>query len=372
LPLFDRNGAVDQYIPVTAGFGAEEEDAALRRVDKVIPMKKWAFTQHCIPEGYTGISINHTTTAERAQAIHDAGLQTIGLDLEARANLKEVLQRCDAVAYNMRNPHIKQIRSVTNTICGLNVPKIALGVNTRDDYDLTRAGGYDYFLGEFYLRHIFSEGTPKAKLGPIQANKLAVLAEVTRWQHESTDNFEQIAQIVQRDVFLTLSLIKMANSAFFGSVSKVNTLKDAIVRIGIKNLTSWSTAILTTAVTEKRTPEIARSSLVRARFMENLAAAQRKNRWLAFFTGLASVSDVMLGEPLKEALQDMHAPPEVERYLNYHDDIGYLYGLATAYIAGNKRALTSLVANDAALGERLHTAYISAELWVGDILHSIE
>ena len=372
VPMFTKTGAVDAYIPQLEGFSRMDELEALHRISKAVPHKKWAFVQNCLPREYSGILVTNEGGVERANEVREAGLSVIGYNLEPHMGVKELIDKCNAVAMDIHNPQRDQLVSLLNIYTNASTNRIALCVNSIDDYRTYVHQGFDYFIGDFYTKAVITSNRPNGQLGPIQANKLAVLSEVTKWEQESRDNVAKIAQIIQRDVFLTLSLIKMANSAFFGTIRKIDELKDAIIRIGMDNLTKWSIAILSTAITEERTPEIARVALVRARFMENLAAWFAKSRWLSFFTGLASVSGVMLGMPLDGALKEMQAPPEVSDYIHFQGDIGRLYGIVTNYISGDLSAMDRFLDGDTALADRLHVAYISAELWVADILKSID
>lgn len=372
VPMFTRHGTVDAYIPQLEGFSRMDELEALHRVSKAVPQKKWAFVQNCLPREYSGILVTNAGGMERAQEVREAGLSVIGYNLEALVGVKELLDQCNAVALDVHSPNRDQLQSLLSIYATPATSRIALCVNSLEDYRKYVSQGFDYFIGDFYTKVVIHGNRSGAQLGPIQANKLAVLSEVTRWEQESRDNIAKIAQIIQRDVYLTLSLIKMANSAFFGTIRKIDDLKDAIIRIGMENLTKWSIAILSAAITEEKTPEIARVALVRARFMENLAAWFAKSRWLSFFTGLASVSGVMLGAPLETALKDMHAPPEVSDYIAFKGDIGRLFGIVTNYISGDIETLERFLDGDTALAERLHVAYISAELWVADILKSMD
>ena len=371
VPMFTKHGQVDCYIPQTEGFSRMDELEALHRISKAVPIKKWAFVQNCMPHDYQGIMVTSKQGMPRIEEIQNAGLTVIGYNLRAEVGVKELLDNCGAVVIDIQDPDREQFCSLLNVYGSAATSRVALRVNTMEEYRRYITQDFDYFIGDFYTKEIFP-GVDRKNLGPIQANKLAVLAEISKWQNESRDNISKIAQIIQRDVYLTLSLIRMANSAFFGAVRRVDELKDAIVRIGMDNLTKWSIAILTSAITEEKTPEIARVALIRARFMENLAAWMAKSRWLAFFTGLASVSGIMLGAPLSVALREMHAPPEIEGFLEFKTEIGRLYGIVTSYISGDLARLDEFLEGDHSLAERLHVAYISAELWVADILKSID
>jgi HD-like signal output (HDOD) protein len=53
----------------------------------------------------------------------------------------------------------------------------------------------------------------------------------------------QVAQMILEDQALSSHVLRMANSAFFGGLSKVTTIRDAIVRLGARQVTNIVTII---------------------------------------------------------------------------------------------------------------------------------
>jgi putative nucleotidyltransferase with HDIG domain len=53
----------------------------------------------------------------------------------------------------------------------------------------------------------------------------------------------QVAHMIIEDQALTSNVLRMANSAFFGGLSKVTTIRDAIVRLGARQVTNIVTLI---------------------------------------------------------------------------------------------------------------------------------
>src|SRR5215813_14536855 len=53
----------------------------------------------------------------------------------------------------------------------------------------------------------------------------------------------QVAQMIVEDQALSSHVLRMANSAFFGGLSKVTTIRDAIVRLGARQVTNVVTVV---------------------------------------------------------------------------------------------------------------------------------
>jgi HD-like signal output (HDOD) protein len=52
-----------------------------------------------------------------------------------------------------------------------------------------------------------------------------------------------VAQMILEDQALSSHVLRMANSAFFGGLSKVTTIRDAIVRLGARQVTNIVTVV---------------------------------------------------------------------------------------------------------------------------------
>ena len=62
-----------------------------------------------------------------------------------------------------------------------------------------------------------------------------------------------LAQVLQHDPGITVSILRLANTPYFGSVNRVNNLRDAVVRLGSKRI---SQLLLTVAVSPRISGEL--------------------------------------------------------------------------------------------------------------------
>lgn len=372
VPMFRRDREVEAYIPQLSGFTENEELELLERVGSVIPKKMWAFTENSAPDEYTGVLVKQDGSKERLRVLREARKTIIGYNLKLELGVKELLETCGAVAVDRLYGQYHQLDALLRVYSTKEIRRIVLSVNSLDEFDAMWAEGFDYFIGDFYTKTILSGSVPVGKLNPVKANQMALLAEVGTWKDDDTNqDLRKMAGIIERDVALTLNILKLCNSAAFGGHTQIGNVYDAIVRVGISNLKRWAISHLASAVTDRKTPEIARVALLRAKFMENLAGQMSRGKWLAFFAGLASVTGVMLGITQEAALDELNAPEQVRDALRYKGEIGALYGITEAYINGNTDQL-NLYLSGSDLDDTLYIAYLDAELWVNDLLTHIE
>ena len=64
----------------------------------------------------------------------------------------------------------------------------------------------------------------------------AVLAKVINVMYDLSSNAEDVADIIEHDPSLTANILKVANSAYYGSYSKISSLKRAVVTLGFETL----------------------------------------------------------------------------------------------------------------------------------------
>lgn len=75
----------------------------------------------------------------------------------------------------------------------------------------------------------------EVKLPPFNKTALKIQQEISK----SDPDTGVIEKLVMSDQALTSQVLKMANSAFFRGFSKVSTVRDAIVRLGISEITNF-------------------------------------------------------------------------------------------------------------------------------------
>lgn len=86
---------------------------------------------------------------------------------------------------------------------------------------------------------LLSEVKNKDSLPPLSEHSLLLQKEIA----SASPDFRKIETMVIHDPTLTGHILKVANSALYRGLSKIGTVKDAIMRLGInelKNIVSWS------------------------------------------------------------------------------------------------------------------------------------
>jgi len=206
----------------------------------------------------------------------------------------------------------------------------ALAVNVRDHAERDRAGelGFTLFEGPFY-------GTTKIiKSRDIPTSDVHALASVVQLQGEDV-SFEQVVEVIGRDLGLSVRLLRYINSAYFGMAAKVSSIRDAAIKLGSRGVARWALTV-TIIGAPNISPELALMALTRARLCELLGAGLDDVDGGELFTiGLLSAADGVFQRPLLTLIPELPLTDSTTAALVDHSGpAGEILHAALAYERG--------------------------------------
>lgn len=187
-----------------------------------------------------------------------------------------------------------------------NFPHIQLlaeKVETRNQFEVAKHSGYKLFQGYFF------EQPQIIKATDIPANTLQYLYIISLLKEEEP-NIQLLADNIERDLSLTYKLLQMIDNASRRSKSKVRSIKQAIVLLGISNLRKWIYLLAMREIDINTDSdlfkEVMRTSLFRAKVCEKLAKHSNKHNFSEYFlVGMFSLIDTLLQRPINVILQQL-------------------------------------------------------------------
>lgn len=182
---------------------------------------------------------------------------------------------------------------------------LAERVETAEQFEQLKLMGFTLFQGYFFAR---PEMLKHKQISSNKANLLALMTEAAA----KNLNFEQLAEICQRDLSLSYKLLRFINHT--GHSQKISSVKHAMVYMGEVELKKF-VALLALANLKDRGPdELLRQSLVRAKFCDALANVLKlaKSPPSSFMVGLFSNVHLIVEQPLPELLEQLPLLPEVK------------------------------------------------------------
>lgn len=206
---------------------------------------------------------------------------------------------------------------------------IAYGLAKPLNFDRCKAMTMDYYCGDFLFKPVESD------LKDIAANKLNLLHLIQGLQKEDCD-FKAISTIIQNDPLLSFQLLKVANSAAFSGYQAIESIDQAITRLGLVNLKNWVMVLSMKNISDKPI-EILESGLIRAHMTEAIAKKRSDIPPQSGYTaGLLSILDCLLNKPMAELVEQITLGEDIKNALISHSGpLGELLSTIIAYEEGH-------------------------------------
>lgn len=188
---------------------------------------------------------------------------------------------------------------------------IAEKVEDEKAFDFASECGYDYFQGYYFCQ---PESTPSQTVSALRDTEIRLLAEVSK----PAPSIESITQIIKMDPVFSYRLLKYVNSSYFSFLSKIGSIKQAVLLLGPKKIRYWITASVLAMATLARPPEVLRMLLVRAHFLQNLAARiglPPEEADELYLVGIFSLLHIALGCSIRSLLKELPLTYEIKSTL---------------------------------------------------------
>lgn len=177
---------------------------------------------------------------------------------------------------------------------------LAERIETQNDYNNAIDDGYTLFQGYYFSK-------------PIMISKVSVnigaSTYIRLWKEISKDNpsFDSLADIIKIDAGLTYKLLALMNTPIYYRIGKINSIKQALVRLGINETKKWILLLFLRDVSNTDNDEFAKVSLIRAIFMEKLISKLGYSNMSndAYMVGLLSMIDNTLEQDILDVLDTL-------------------------------------------------------------------
>lgn len=231
-------------------------------------------------------------------------------DLTSTEGYEPLLELADIIKVDFMGVDPSERGMLAQSLSAYDAMLLAEKVETHEEFEEAVQQGYGMLQGYFLSKPqiIAAKDVPGMKHVQIQ-----LLIEVNR----PGIDFDKLEDLVKTDVSLSSKLLRYLNSASFGVRNKISSVKQALVMLGIQPVKKWATLVCMSNISQDKPDELMITSLVRARFCENLAEdAGLKNRQFdAFMMGMLSILDVLMGRPIDELLEPMPLANDVKATL---------------------------------------------------------
>jgi EAL and modified HD-GYP domain-containing signal transduction protein len=206
---------------------------------------------------------------------------------------------------------------------------LATGLADYDQFESAKSLGFQLFAGPFYAsRH-------RARVRNVPIGEMGTLVSLAALQGGSA-TIEELEAVIDRDVGLSVKLLRYINSAYIGMRGSITSIRQAVMMLGSRGVSRW--ALLVALTGGPHTPrELSVVGLTRARMCELLGTEHHNVPGEELFTvGLLSVADALLDVPLETIVKELPLADQVSAALLRRDGpAGIILDAVVSYEQGD-------------------------------------
>jgi EAL and modified HD-GYP domain-containing signal transduction protein len=279
----------------------------------------------------------------------------------------QILPLCDYILFDHRNIDERE-QQILRILVGRDykhLKAVYTHIMTKEMFEIVSKHAPGWYEGRFY-RTPLTKGSA-AKVSPLDVNLINLSNEVRGNDFE----FTKVAQIISKDTALSIALLKLVNSAYFGARHKISSINQAVAMLGQNEIRKWITTAVSRLLGADKPGEVTRISLLRARFAEVLApkfGLDGESESL-FLMGLFSVLDAVLDIPMDEALKLVHVSDKIYSALvERSGDYFPIYDFMLQYEAANWSVISRILLLNNIPVDDIYDCYVDSLKWYRDIV----
>jgi len=274
-------------------------------------------------------------------------------DYSPKVSDPRLLEFADIVKLEISHPPAGELAQLVADLKPRGVQLIAENVETPEDFESCVALGFTGFQG-YFLQH---PQTFRAKQVP--SNKLSTLRLVASLQSENYA-IGEVERLLSQDISMSYHVLRCINSSFYNLPRKVDSIRQAIVILGLENLRQLCTLLCLQGL-DDRPPSLFVHALTRARLCEQLGKmGGAKDAGPFFMTGLFSLLNALVGLPTEKIVEELPLAPAISAALvTGEGDLGAALQCTRAYERG---AWSHVIYGDVA-PHLVRAAYVDAVFW---------
>ena len=269
-------------------------------------------------------------------------------------SLQPLVQLADIVKIDIMAMSRDEIREHVEALRQHPLRLVAEKVETQEEHDYCMELGFDYFQGYFLAQ-------PKVIRGRrLPNNRLAILKLLSRLQDPEISS-KQLEELIAQDVAFSYRILRYVNSASYAPPRKIESIHQAVVRLGLQTIRSW-TALLAMSQVDNKPTELVVTAMIRGKMAEQMARALDAEQPDSFFTvGLFSALDALMDNSMEEILTQLPLADHIAQALLHKG--GGLHGEVLNCVLAYERGEWENLGCSQLGTHRLRTCYLEAVQW---------
>lgn len=293
---------------------------------------------------------------------------TIALDdFELSDETADLVAYADIIKLDVLALSSEKLKQHIDYLKPFGVTLIAEKVETYEMFEHCKMLGFDLFQGYFLAKPRVISGRK------ISENKQSVL-QLLSALHDPNAPIDKIERMIARDTLLSFKLLRLVNSAAFGLSRDVESLRQAIMLLGLNKLRNWVNLLALSNLSGKP-HELSITALTRARMCEIISAQMNQPaRPDAYFTvGLLSTLDAFLDAPLEDLLKNLSLSEALNQAMLTHaGPEGLVLQIVQSHEQGQWEKIDwEYLASLGITPDKLAEIYMEALRWVAETMNSL-
>ncbi|MCW8091937.1 EAL and HDOD domain-containing protein [Alteromonas sp. ASW11-130] len=280
-------------------------------------------------------------------------------DYDSTEKWRPFLPFTSIIKFDITTMSAEEIAKLVPELKERRIKLVAEKIETYSEFEKFKAMGFDYFQGYFLaypelVRH-----------RTLESSKVTLLELLTASAAIKMD-FDRVNAILERDVSLTYLLLRFINNPMFNKRNKITSLKHALTYMGEVEVKKFIALIALANLSEGQPSELLQMSLVRAKFCElvSVALKQNDNPPIGFLTGLLSLLDALMEQPMEGLMKKIPVSEEVKDALCGRQNLlKDCLLLVTHFESANWAGIKKLAAKHELKQSLLHSFYNESIKW---------
>lgn len=280
---------------------------------------------------------------------------------------RALLPMMDMIKVDISGLSGDDLERVSRDVRMLNATRLAEKVETLAQFQHCRDLGYHLFQGYHFAY-------PEMVSGRRLSSSHAALLRLVAMLQQDAD-IRQIENVFKEHPALAVNLLRLANSAAMGQRQPLRSVANAIVVLGRRQLQRWLLLLMLASADAglSGAPALLHLAATRGKLMELLMQAEQPALAdSAFVTGIVSVMDVLLGQPLRQVVDSLGLADDIRAaLLERSGPIGQLLRLAQALESDDDSIVRDYIAANASRAAlTINHSQGQALLWANKVLQA--
>jgi len=295
------------------------------------------------------------------EALSAKGYKLILAVNEPTVELQEILNHIHMLKVDLSIWSKEQLELFTPKFANHDVKLLAINVDTRDELLYCKNLGFELYQGRFVSEPVVVSGST------LKPNRMALL-NILKLLEDPDCDISDLEGLISQDITLSYKILRIINSAFYGFRQKIDSVKQAVVSLGLKVIRDWF-IIISLADIDDKPQSLMFQTLQRARMMQLLADVMGLNKDTGFTIGLFSSIDAIMDQPMEAILKALPLSHEIsEALLEREGLLGELLDIVIRYEKGDWKNINSVGFE----ASELSTYYFESMVWARGLFEQIK